>query len=446
MVVDRRGNIYVAGPTPSANFPYWNATNWLWPTGFLAKFAPDGAIIYATQLDANNVGALLFNIAIDLDDTIYLMGLDTNLVLSRMAPDRNYAECYARFPFYGPDYLAGSRAAVRQGCLYLAGQAVSDQLPVKNAWQPSRKGQDAFVVKFTPKGDIEYCTYLGGSGLNWLSGLAVDNQGAAYVAGFTNSQDFPTLNAFQPTYAGDNSDYRYGDAFVTKFNAQGGAQYSTYLGGADPDRAQDIAVDSQGCAYVTGMTLSRDFPVRQAFQPKIAPAPGGCVSFDAFVAKFSPAGDQLVYSTFLGGLGDEMGNGIAVDAAGQACVTGSTSSPTFVYTWPPFPTQNPLQADLKGYVDAFVTRLSADGQSLLFSTYWGGTEGANSDGERGNQVAVDRAGNLCVLGWTSATDFPTLNAFQPHANGGVFISKFGTAPLPPLPKDVIPFLNLLLLN
>src|SRR5260370_5871111 len=166
--------------------------------------------------------------------------------------------------------------------------------------------------------------------------------------------------------------------------------YSTYLGGNSTDNGGGIAVDSSGNAYVIGSTISPNFPTKNPFQASL----GG--NADVFVTKFSADGQSLVYSTYLGGNGDDFpGRIIAVDSSGNAYVTGNTSSTNF-------PTKNPFQATYGGNVDAFVTKLSADGQSLIYSTYLG-----SGDNDVGFGIAVDSSPNAYFTGFTSSTNFPT---------------------------------------
>ena len=164
-------------------------------------------------------------------------------------------------------------------------------------------------------------------------------------------------------------------------------------------------MDSTGSAYVTGYTSSTDFPTANAFQGKNASGPFGD---DAFVAKLSPTGSALVYSTYLGGSGNDAGFDIAVDSAGNAYVTGFTSSTDF-------PTANGLQSIEGGFEngDAFVTKFNAAGSALDYSTYLGG-----GGSDHGESIAVDSAGNAYVTGPTLSTDFPTVNAFQSTFGGG----------------------------
>jgi hypothetical protein len=250
-----------------------------------------------------------------------------------------------------------------------------------------------------------YSTYLGGSGSDFGQGIALDNAGNAYVTGYTDSTNFPTMNPLQPTFGGGNS-----DAFVTKFNPNGSALiYSTYLGGSGSDFGQGIALDNAGDAYVTGATNSTDFPVTTgAFQT----TNGG--GYNAFVAKINPSGSALVYSTYLGGNGgDEYGDGgtgIAVDGAGNACITGYTGSKDFPTTPSAFQTVCG-GGPPGGCYDAFVAKFDPTGSALVYSTYLGG-----SNVDHGTGIAVDGAGNAYVTGYTSSTDFPTkIPCSQPTA-------------------------------
>ncbi len=250
---------------------------------------------------------------------------------------------------------------------------------------------DAFAVKLNSSGSgLLFSTYLGGSGDDAGNGIAVDGSGNIYVAGNTKSPNFPTVNAFQSTPSQTESG---GNAFVTKLNpAVPSYLFSTYLGGSAKDEANSIAIDPGSNVYVTGNTVSTDFPTANAFQATIGDAFVG----DAFVTKFNSSG-SLGYSTYLGGNSPDNGFGIAVDVSGNAYVTGVTSSTNF-------PTANPIQTanDLStGASDAFVTKLNSQGSVLVYSTYLGG---ANHDVARG--IAVDLTGNAYVTGFTGSLNFP----------------------------------------
>ena len=248
---------------------------------------------------------------------------------------------------------------------------------------------------------LSYSTLIGGSGADAANAMAVDSNGAAYIVGFTESGNLPTFSAAQAANGGGV------DAFVAKLGPGGGLVYCTYLGGSGDDRAFGVAVDSAGAAYVTGSTTSRNFPTRSPLQSK----PAG--SKNAFVLKLAPSGGALAYSTYLGGNGSNTGNGIAVDAAGNAYVVGDTDSINFP--------AGGLQSGNRGGQDVFLAKIAADGSRLAYSTYFGG---ANTD--HGAAVAVDGLGSAYIAGWTWSADLPVAKAFQSTLAGGqdAFIARF----------------------
>ena len=253
---------------------------------------------------------------------------------------------------------------------------------------------------------LVYSTFLGGTGPDFALDIAVDATGSAYVVGNTASTDFPVSNTVQqtcrplemPSYAPCD------DMFVTKLSPDGSAiEYSTYLGGTNGDVGTGIAIDGFGNAYVTGTTGSVDFPTVNAIQPDFR---GNPAFLKAFVAKLDSTGSELVYSTYLGGSGEERGNGIAVDGQGSAYVTGITSSSDF-------PTASPLQSTPRGGMDAFVAKLMPDGSALAYSTFLGG-----QGHDIANDIAVNDEGYASITGETDSDDFPTVNAAQPTLQGG----------------------------
>ena len=274
----------------------------------------------------------------------------------------------------------------------------------------STSGSDAFVTKLSAGGAAPiYSTFLGGNINDAGNGIAVDASGNAYIVGAASSTNFPTANAIQPARDASSS-----DAFVTKLNATGSALvYSTYLGGNSNETARAIAIDSAGNAYVTGTTASQNFPVANAFQ---ATNPTG--TNEAFVTKINPAGSALVYSTYLGGSGNDDGVDIAVDAAGSAYVLGTTASNDF-------PVIGALQPTFSGISDVFVTKFASSGKSLAYSTYLGGTSV-----DTGLGLALDSANNVYVAGATNSTNFPLLNPLQATFAGSTdaFIAKLSSAP------------------
>jgi hypothetical protein len=259
---------------------------------------------------------------------------------------------------------------------------------------------------------IQFTTFLGGSADDDGAGIAFDANGNSYIAGTTQSADFPTtVGAFQRTGAGGGG---VPDVFVTKLNAAGNALvYSTFVGGANAEFGRAIAIDGSGNVYVTGTTKSSNFPVTgNAFDrtPNIPPNCPRCGNdfTDGFVFKLNATGSTLVYSTYLGGTDIDSPRGIAVDGSGNAYVTGETGSIDFPTSAGAFQRTN------HGANDVFVTKLNATGSALAYSTYLGGAQVDN-----GQRVRVDGAGNAYVLGFSSSTDFPTTaGAFQRTNRGG----------------------------
>ncbi|MFB3896150.1 MAG: SBBP repeat-containing protein [bacterium] len=272
-------------------------------------------------------------------------------------------------------------------------------------------------VGFSYAGVLLYSTYLGGSGWEWGNGIALDTAGNAYIVGYTNAGNFPTTpGAIDTTFNG--SFMGAYDVFVSKLNPGGTALvYSTYLGGSDEDWGTAIAVDAAGNAYITGYTQSTNFPITTgAFNTTFNSISN--VTSDVFVSKLNPAGTALVYSTYLGGLDNDIGYGIAVDAAGNAYITGMTASTNFPITVGAFDTS--FSAGIYGD-EAFVSKLNSTGSALVFSTYLGGT-GWNV----GYGIALDTSGQTYITGYTIAPNFPTTsNAYDTSSNGGydVFVTK-----------------------
>ncbi|GAA0341645.1 SBBP repeat-containing protein [Actinoallomurus spadix] len=307
----------------------------------------------------------------------------------------------------GTGYDEGNGIVVDSaGSAYVTGDTNSADFPVERAVQRRlRGGFDTFITKLDPTGTaLVYSTYLGGSGEDLGIGIALDSAGAAYVTGETDSDDFPvTSGAFQTGYHGN------GDAFVTKLDPSGGAlAYSTYLGGGENDQADGIGVDASGDAYVAGYTYSGDFP--RTTGPSMS---GGT---DAFAARLGPTGGTLLYSRYLGGSDYTEADGLAVDASGNAYLTGLTASSDFPTT------AGAVQGSPGGALDAFVTELSPADGALIYSTYLGGT-----GSELGYEIAVGSSGNAYVTGVTDSTDFPTTaGAFQTTFRGG-YTDAFVTA-------------------
>ena len=373
IAVDSSGNAYVTGCTNSADFPTVNpiqgthgeTTNC---DVFISKLNAEGnALVYSTFLGGSGADAANA-IAVDDQGSVYIAGdagknfpgnpftSSTHVFVSKINPAGS-AVVFSKF-LGGNSYEYATDVAVDNAHnIYVVGNTYSTNFPVLNAAQPTIGGgtsshHDAFVTKIQADGStLVYSTYLGGSSTDEASGIALDDLGNAYVTGVTQSLDFPTQNAYQPTYGGER-----GDAFVTKLNAAGNAfVYSTYLGGNNDENYFSghgpyggIAVDSNYNAYVTGYTCSTNFPALGTFQKARA---GTCY---AFVTQFKAAGNELVFSTLIGtqsgGSNDAYGTDITLDAQGKVYVVGETNATDFL-------TMNPLQPSRGGLYDAFVTKL-----------------------------------------------------------------------------------------
>ncbi len=272
-------------------------------------------------------------------------------------------------------------------------------------------GQFTYVTKLSPSGSVLFTTRL----LNgyYSNGIATDGAGNVYTTGSAGAGFTTTPGAFQRVIGGPTSTSNPQDAVVAKLSPDGRLIYATYLGGDGIEQGMGVAIDASGNALVVGFTTSTNFPVRNAIQPTYAGGACPAASFyypcgDAFVAKLNATGSALVFSTYLGGSGDETGRAIAVDGVGNAYVTGQTPSTNFPVTAGAF------QGSIRGRIDAYVSKFSPEGR-LLYSTYLGGNWS-----QEAHDIAVDGGGRAHVVGQTTSPDFPvTPDAIQgAYAGGG----------------------------
>lgn len=289
----------------------------------------------------------------------------------------------------GSDYGYGV-SVDSSGNILFAGYTGAADFPTVAATQNQLNGSiNAFVTKINPAGTaLIYSTYLGGSNVDFAQGLAVDSAGAAWVTGYTESSDFPVLNAAQSTYGG------HYDAFVARLDTTGVLQFSTFLGGIGNDYGTGIAVDSSNNGYVTGYTQG-SFPTTSGVVQTVSQG------VDAFAAKYGPTG-TLLYSTLLGGAGTDDAFGIAADSAGDAYVTGYSDSSSFAGA-----PASGAQTSNNGGGDAFVAKLNPTASALLYFTFLGG-----SGYEEGRAIAVDTLGDAYIGGRTSSTGLATVGAAQ----------------------------------
>jgi hypothetical protein len=296
----------------------------------------------------------------------------------------------------GEDYGRGI-AVDRAGNVYITGETHSAEstFPVTAGPDLTFNGgtYDAFVAKVNATGTaLVYCGYIGGSGDDYGAGIAVDDSGNAYVTGRTGSSE-----ATFPVTAGPDLTTNGGaDAFVAKVSPEGTALvYCGYIGGAGPDRANGIAVDASGNAYVTGSTYSTEstFPVTVGPDLTYNDPPGMAAYGDAFVAKVNTSGAFLDYCGYIGGAYSDLGNAIAVDASGHTYIAGTTTSDETTFPVVVGPGLTNLYA--RNY--AFVAKLKPDGTGLDYCGYVPGASGSQADGGYG--VAVDSQGCAYVTGF-----------------------------------------------
>jgi predicted extracellular nuclease len=446
IAIDASNNAYITGRVGSTNFPTTSGAYDTAANGgsdiFVAKFNAAGALVYSTYIGGTNAdeGAA---IAVDASGNAYVTGRTSSLnfptVGAYQAALGGTQDAFltklnaAGNALVYSTYLGGNANTVStgtvefgyglavdsSGAVYVAGLSSSTNFPTTaGALQTTGGGNldDGFITKFNPAGNtLAYSTYFGGNQNDEIYTLDIDSAGNAYVAGITGSSNLLMVNARQPGYGGNT------DGFLAKLNPTGTALvYSTYVGGFMQDTAYGLAVDASGSAYLTGVTFSGNFPQVNSLQSfNQGTSTTAC---DAFVSKYSAAGNTLAYSTFLGGSANETGLGIAVDTSGNAYVVGQTASLNF-------PAVSPLQAanasvPPNGTFDAFVTKIGANGSGLLYSTYLGGAKD-----DVANEVAVNAAGDAFITGQTFSANFPTASARQP-ASGGAddsFIARISAA-------------------
>ncbi len=424
IAIDDSGAAYVAGVTAAADFPTEPGSFDVDLGGssdaFVTKINADGSdLVYSTFLggSAADSGSA---IAVDSSGAAFVVGgtwSSDDFPTTEGAFDRTHngdSDAFvAKLNSGGTDLvystlLGGGNAdygyniAVDDsGAAYVTGETLSTNFPTTDgAYDTVYEYDDAFATKLNTEGsDLVYSTFLGGQSTDAGFGIAVDDSGAAYLAGGTLSSDFPTTEgAFDRTYEDD-------DAFVTKLNVDGDSlAYSTFLGGSGEEVSKGIAVGASGAAYITGATWSGDFPTTAgAFDQTLDGL------HDAFIAKLNAEGSGLAYSTFLGGTSyfGDYSYAIAVDATGAACVTGETYSSDFPTTSGAFDTS------YNALGDVFAVRLKADGGSLAYGSFLGG---ANWD--YGSAIAIDGLGNCYVTGHTESSNFPTtVGAFDTDYNG-----------------------------
>ncbi len=444
IAVDGERSAYVTGRTQSADFPATHGTLDDKEDAFVTKFSADGkSLVYSTLIGGSGgkgftegyaIAVAGFNALITgVADTSHfpttehafqrdtpeggghpfvseLTANGNSFVFSTYIASADKEKCNPND--VGVDWGTGIDHEEGTDTVWVTGITCSAHFPVAFPFQSSDEVDypAGFLFALNRRGHLLYSTYLGGNGFTQSNAVALNhhrlfNNLGVWVTGTTDARNFPIKNAFQPHRHGPS------DAFVTKFEFIGGSRfaslaYSTFLGGGADDEALGLAVDGDGDAYVIGNFFSFDFPITHSLTPHSISIPG------TFIAKFSQDGTQLIYSDALAGSPNQSGNSIAL-FDGFAYVTGYTDDRGF-------PVKAAFQDFAQGGRDVFVSKISQDGKSLVYSTYLGG----NQD-DVGNGIAVGPGGAAFVTGYTKSPNFPTQQALQTNLLGSrnAFVTK-----------------------
>lgn len=440
IAVDGDGNTYLTGMTASTTYPvtvgaYKETYQGGSRDAIITKLDADGsALVYSTYLGGSGQD-IAFGIAIDNQNDVYVTGTTTSPnfpttagayqttpatgtgVLNSFITKLNATGSALVFSTYVQDVSAADIVVGSDGSSYITGSAASTLATTTGARQETHGGgaSDAFVLKLNSTGAArDWATFLGGRGVDRGSAITLGKSGGIYITGITdNSDGFPTSqNAYQGTLKGDH------DAFVSKLTADGTTlDYSTLIGGSSYDMASSISVDASGSAYITGTTKSENFPTSaNAFQTTHGGSDQTHQVGDAFVTKLKADGSGFAYSTLIGGVDGDAGQGIFVDTKGYAYVAGYTGSTNF-------PTTTGAYTDeYVGAGDAFYVKVNDLGTGLLYSTFLGGT-----GSDTAMAMTVDKTGNIYLTGQTQSTDFPKTDAAfdtTAAAKKDIFVTKF----------------------
>ena len=454
IAVDASGNAYIAGDTLSPDFPTTsgaydrtcgtdgkcdlNSDGYV-RDAFVTKLNSSGtALVYSTYLGGSDYDSAR-GVAVDGSGNAVVVGetLSTDFATSTLGPAASGNNTGAAFAvklnstgsglvyarrFGGAVCSDGAGAsgvkADSSGNAYVVGETdCSDFSTTSGAFQPtyagapSGTGGDAFVAKINPSGTaFVWASYLGGTMRDVAWDLALDSSNNVYVTGYTSSTDFPVSStAFQKTLPSTASSGAT-STFVTKVNASGSSLgYSTYLGGSFQDIGNGIAVVGDN-AVVTGTAQSSNFPTTSGVVQRTLKGLS-----DAFVTRLNSTGSGLVYSTLLGGSGDDWATGVAVNSSGNAYVIGTTYSTDFPNTVYGF---QRVRLDNNQFSDDFVTEFTPDGKALAYSSYLGGS--SYEEDQNFSRITIDANRNVYAAGKTESSDFPTTPTAYKTTNNGTY--------------------------
>ena len=465
MTIGNYGYIYITGQTTSSNYPTkagaydvsFNGAggNYNWGDVFVMQLDPTGALVYSTFIGGSK-GEAGVSIAVDYNGHTFITGstFSSDYPTTSAAFDKSFNggindAFVTRLNANGTrlwysTYLGGSGVADAgaaiavdtRGNAYIAGHTNSSDFPTTaGAYDQTYNGvsvsdDDVFVAKLNAAGSaLVYSTFIGGSGTEYGMDMALDANGNVYVTGMTASSNYPTTpGAYDVSFNGGAQ-----DGYVTRLNAAGSALlYSTFLGGSAVDCYDaSIAIDASANTYIVGNTTSTDFPTTPGAFDVSYNGAGSNNWGDVFVTKMNATGSGIIYSTFIGGSGDEEALNMALDRIGNVYFTGMTTSTNYPIII------GAVDSTFNGGTDVMVTRLNANGALLTYSTFLGGSGDDRADG-----IGLDPNGNTYIAGFTASANYPTTaGAMDTSFNGGgndAFVTKLATTPPQILPAVVSP--------
>ncbi len=441
-IVDSKGNIIVVGRTSSTDFPLKDAfqDHINGPSdSTIAKFHQNGSLIFSTYF-GGSAQELPIDVAVDSEDNIIIAGITgssdfplKNAIQSNFTGGtEGNADCFiTKFSEDGQSllfstYLGGTESdwcytmnVDSDDRIAISGATRSSDFPLLNPYQDTNLGfLDVFVSLLESDGQsLLFSTYLGSTGVDHGRRIGFDSQGNLLLTGIIGTSELATEGAYQEEYAGGGS-----DAFLAKFQANGTLMCFTYLGGSSTEWANDLAVDGEDNVVITGFTISDDFPTLNSYQEEHVQ------ESDMFITKFTPNGQSIVFSTYMGGSSSESGNAITIDAQNRIVVIGQTNSVDF-------PTTVPLDTTESYFDNVSLIVLNQDG-SLLLSTIFGG-----SYHDIGIGVAWYSDDSFIIVGYTASDNFPTYEAYQETYAGenDMFIMKINLEGLVDIPSDGFTF-------
>jgi PKD repeat protein len=437
IAVDKSGNVYICGSTYSSDFPkttgaYGSKKGYY--DCFVSKLNSSGSSLVFSSLIGGSDYDYATGIVIDESGNSYITGntYSSDFPVTKKIYDSTFngnSDCfvakigpngaalrYSTFFGGGGNDYATALEVDTSGNTYVTGYTTSyDYKTTENACFTSYSGSDdGFFSKFDANGsNLLYSTFFGGATEEYPNSIIIDQSGIAYIAGYTNSANFPTTSAaYSRNLSGSN------DCFILKINPNSPTLvFSTFIGGSMDDRATSVAIDSLKNVYITGYTYSYDYPTSS---PAVSNYSSG--NFDCFATKLDSYASSIIYSTYIGGSNHDYGTCIKVNSLGNAFIAGNTYSTDFITT------TNGIDVYQNGTIDGFIVKLNYSGSTLAFSSYFGGI---NDDYI--NSIALVGTNNIYLTGTTYSPDFPIISGsycstISSYSDG--FISKISDISTP----------------